>query len=128
VPDAPNTHTFKPYKPSTLPAMLAPIVRPKPVEESVLSQEPAVKIPRGWKKADGKTRHVTAGKVDTLHRCGATHKYVDASHWVASWVSADRDLDIIAYRVCKPVKNQKVFSSKASVSKKRKTVTARKKK
>jgi hypothetical protein len=85
---------------------------PKKIYVHTPSEPEPIKIPRGWKKADGKTRHVTAGKVDTIHRCGDIHKDVPARHWGAAWVSADRDLDIIAYRVCKPSEKRHIISDK----------------
>jgi hypothetical protein len=92
--------------------------------------QPVVKIPKGWKKADGKTRHVKTGLVDIMWGDGAIDLNQLARVYQDAWIKSDsKVLDIIAYRVCKPkkpVKNQKVFISKASATKTRKTVTVKK--
>jgi hypothetical protein len=114
------------------PAMTAPITRKcdiKAVAQEVLP--PEVKIPRGWKRADGKTRHVKSGKVDIIQRDGI--KTLDApadliTEILWSTEHAVTPYDIIAYRVRKPVKNQGVFSANGTGTKKRKTVTVTKRK
>jgi hypothetical protein len=113
------------YKPST--------VFPVSKQETQNKQEPcqpAVKIPKVWKKADGKTRHVKTGLVDIMWGDGAIDLKQLAKRYHDAWIKSDfKTLDIIAYRECKPkkpVKNQKVFISKASATKTRKTVTVKK--
>ena len=120
------------------PAMKAPIVR-KPnglVSSAPLTvtygpifyahkDETLPKIPRGWKRADGKTRHVTRGKMDIMWGNGYIERDAKASSYMFAWEESNvPSLDIIAYRVRKPVK--KVFSQKAKTSKQRKTVTVKK--
>lgn len=106
------------------PAMTAPIVRKaEPAWETTTITTPVLPpIPRGWKRADGKTRHVTKGYCDVMLECGAIHRNCKASDWTVSWY----DGYIIAYRVRKPVKNQKVFSGKPKNPNSRKTVTVKK--
>jgi hypothetical protein len=82
------------------------------------------KIPRGWKKADGKTRHIKTGLVDIMWGDGDIHLKQLAKFYHDAWIKSDfKTLDIIAYRECKP---KKVFSSKPKTGKQRKTVTVKK--
>jgi hypothetical protein len=82
------------------------------------------KIPKGWKKADGKTRHVKTGLVDIMWGDGAIDLKQLAKRYHDAWIKSDfKTLDIIAYRKCKP---KKVFSSKSKTGKQRKTVTVKK--
>jgi hypothetical protein len=107
------------YKPST--------VFPVSKQETQNKQEPcqpAVKIPKVWKKADGKTRHVKTGLVDIMWGDGAIDLKQLAKRYHDAWIKSDfKTLDIIAYRKCKP---KKVFSSKSKTGKQRKTVTVKK--
>jgi hypothetical protein len=131
------------------PAMKAPIVRVPELHDDgmkingtgtfthVPTNQPELpKIPRGWTKWDGKECPVKLGTlVDVMYRDGLRKISLpalkigkaarDASF--AFWDTTDgADNDIIAYRVRKPVKNQKVFSQKAKTKAKRKTVTVKK--
>jgi len=100
------------------------LFEPSPIANSEQPVEPSLpKIPRGWKKADGKTRHVTKGTVDLMLKNGEKLLGRKAKLIVHAWADWDTPYDIIAYRVCKP---KKVFSSKPKTGKQRKTVTVKK--
>jgi len=66
------------------------------------------KIPRGWKKADGKTRHVKTGYLDVILRNGHMRRNDKADEWDESWF----DGNIFAYRVRKPNKRKAVTVKK----------------
>jgi hypothetical protein len=76
--------------------------------------EPSLpKIPKGWKKADGKTRHVKTGLVDIMWGDGAIDLKQQAKAYRDAWIKSDcKVLDIIAYRVCKPSEKRHTISDK----------------
>jgi hypothetical protein len=104
----------------------------QPIEPvRVFEYKPSLpKIPKGWKKADGKTRHVKTGLVDIMWGDGAIDLNQLARVCRDSWKKSDsKCFDIIAYRVCKPkkpVKNQKVSSRSKKSTAQLKTVTVKK--
>jgi hypothetical protein len=69
-------------------------------ETTTITTPTLPKIPRGWKKADGKTRHVKSGEVDVMGGSGIIYRKVKAKDLTTAWT----DGDIITYRVCKPKK------------------------
>jgi hypothetical protein len=92
------------------PAMTAPIKRVSK-QKTEIKQEPCqteVKIPRGWKKADGRTRHVKTGKVDLILRDGTKNFDISARSIAYIWSTefTVTPYDIIAYRVSKPAKKR----------------------
>jgi hypothetical protein len=113
--------------------MTAPIVRNANragMTQLAAPQPELPKIPRGWKRADGKTRHVTKGRVDIIQRDGSQFFENSCNELRSAWLhsSAAYGWEIIAYRVRKPVKNQGVSSPAIKTTRERKTVTVRKKK
>ena len=98
------------------PAMKAPIVRsgyvssqnePTYVKQEACQPEP-IKIPRGWKKADGKTRHVAKGRVDVMGVSGIIYTNCKAKDLTTAWTEGC----IIAYRECKPSEKRHTISDK----------------